>query len=254
MGNRLPVTLAIITMNEESKIGRCIESCPWASEIVVVDSGSQDRTVEIAKKMGATVVVEKFRGYRGQKQYATDLAKNNWVLSLDADEVLSPDLAQEIERLFQNGVSRFDGYEMPRKSYHMGQWILHGGWYPDYQLRLFDKTRGKWTGGNVHERVDTKTVKRLRGEILHHVFDSLADQVDANNRYSTLGAMDLHQRGKKFSFLKLVLKPISKFFETYLFKRGFLDGMPGFIISVGASYSVFLKFAKLRELEKKGGS
>lgn len=250
--DRLPITLAIITLNEESKIGRCIESCPWASEVVVVDSGSQDKTVDIAKGLGATVVVEKFRGYREQKQFATNLAKNNWVLSLDADELLSSDLSQEIHGLFRKGVSE-DGFEMPRKSFHMGRWILHGGWYPDYQLRLFDKTRGQWVGGNVHEHFDAKNVKRLRGEILHHVFENLSDQVDTNNRYSTFGAMDLYQKGKKFSIFKLLFKPISKFLETYMIKRGFLDGLPGFIISVGAAYSVFLKFAKLRELENKQG-
>ncbi len=248
-----PISLVIITLNEESNIARCIASAPFVSDILVLDSGSTDQTVELAKGLGARVIVEPWRGYFKQKLRATELAEQDWVLSLDADEALSPELAEEIRALeFSEGsdLSGVDGFEMPRLSFHMGRWIRHGGWYPDRQLRLFHRGRAQWSGGMVHERVRAERVQRLRGDIHHYVFKDLSDQVQTNNEYSSLGAEDLRQRGKSFSLLKLLLKPWSKFFETYLLKGGFRDGLPGFIISVGASYSVFLKFAKLWESEQ----
>ncbi len=252
---KLPISLVIISLNEEVNVERCIESCPWASEVVLLDSGSTDRTVDLATSKGAKVYIEKFRGYREQKQRATDLAQNNWILSLDADEALSPELSKEIQLLFENSPTK-DGYEIPRKSFHMGRWILHGGWHPDRQLRLFNKEKAKWAGGNVHEYIEITSEAQqtglLKNSILHWVFDDLTDQVDTNNKYSSFGARDLLDRGKKFSILKLITKPISKFLETYVVKRGFLDGLPGFIVAVGAAYSVFLKFSKLWELEQNG--
>lgn len=247
--SKLPVSLVIISLNEEDNIERCISSCPWASEVILLDSGSTDRTTEIAKKNGAEVFVEKFRGYREQKQRATELAKNDWIISLDADEALSPQLSQEIQNSFAHNQQK-DGFEMPRKSFYMNRWITHGGWYPDKQLRFFNRQKAKWVGGHVHERVSAANVASFKSPILHWVFKDLKDQIDANNRYSGYGALDLFHKGKKFSVLKLIFKPISKFLETYLVKRGFLDGLPGFIISVGAAYSVFLKFSKLWELEQ----
>ena len=249
----MPLTLTIISLNEAANIERCIRSAPWASEVVVVDSGSTDGTVEIAKKLGAKVFVEEWRGYRDQKNRAVELATNDWILSLDADEALSSDAVSEVESLIASGVLQseaVDGFEFPRLSFHMGRWIKHGGWYPDRQLRLFHKKRAKWSEGHVHERIQAKNVRRLTHPILHWPFTDLAEQVRTNNNYSTLGARDLFDRGKKFSVLRMILKSKSKFIETYILKRGFLDGLPGFIISVGAAYSVFLKFAKLRELEK----
>lgn len=245
---KLPVTLAIITLNEESNISRCIESVPWASEVIVVDSGSTDQTVAIARKLGAVVQHQDFLGFRKQKQVAVEMASYNWILSLDADEALSQELSEEIQKKFKDDL-KADGYMMPRLSYHMGRWIRHGGWYPDYQLRLFNKHTAHWGGGHVHEKVVAEKVERFKNNIHHWVFRDLTHQVEANNRYSGLGAQDLKDKKKKFNILKLIFKPISKFLECYVTKRGFLDGLPGFIIAVGAAYSVFLKFAKLYELE-----
>lgn len=243
-----PISLVIITLNEEENIARCIQSVPWADEVIVLDSESRDNTRQIAESLGAKVHIQKFLGFRDQKQRATDLAKNDWILSLDADEALSLGLSQEILDTFDTTPIQ-DGYRMPRLSFHLGRWIKHGGWYPDRQLRFFNRTKAKWGGGHVHEKIDCENVGTFKNNLLHYVFRDLKHQVDANNRYSTLGAKDLFDRKKKFSIIKLLLKPISKFLETYIWKLGFMDGLPGFIISVGASYSVFLKFSKLKELE-----
>lgn len=251
--NRARVSLAIISLNEAKNIERCIRSVPFADDVVVVDSGSVDRTREIAEASGARVYNEEWRGFRAQKQRATELCQHEWVLSLDADEALSPEAAREIESLLASArLNECDGYEFPRLTWNLGRWIRHGGWYPDRQLRLYHRARAEWKGGgHVHERVSATRVERLSHPILHWPFPDLTEQVATNNRYSSLGAKELRDRNKKFSIAKLVFKPISKFLETYVAKRGFLDGLPGFIISVGAAYSVFLKFAKLWELEKR---
>ena len=247
---KTPLSLAIICLNEAANIERCIRSVPFASDVVVLDSRSTDRTREIAVALGARVFDEEWRGFRAQKQRAVDLCAHDWVLSLDADECLSAASAQEIEVLLKCPLAG-DGFEFPRLSWTLGRWIRHGGWYPDWQLRLFNRKRASWQGGeHVHERVSAENVSRLREPIEHYPFENLAEQIATNNRYSGLGATEIFTRGRKFSLVKLIWKPISKFLETYLVKRGFMDGLPGFIISVGAAYSVFLKFAKLWELQR----
>lgn len=250
---RIPLSLAIICLDEAENIERCIRSVPFASEIVVVDSGSKDGTQAIASRLGARVLEEKWLGFRDTKQLATDRCSHDWVLSLDADEALSEEAAREIEALLSSAeLENYDGYEFPRLTWNLGRWIRHGGWYPDRQLRLFNRKRAKWMGGDhVHERVEAARVKRLSSPLHHWPFSTHAEQVATNNRYSGLGAMELKARGKTFSVAKLVFKPWSKFMETYFVKRGFLDGLPGFIISVGAAYSVFLKWVKLWEIERR---
>jgi len=248
----VPLSLAIICLNEAANIERCIRSVPFAAEVVVVDSGSTDGTREIAERCGAKVYEREWRGFRDQKRLATELCSHDWVLSLDADEALSPEAQEEVLNLLNSSqLADFDGYEFPRLSWHLGRWIYHGGWYPDYQLRLYNRRRAQWEGGeHVHERVHAPRAKRLKSCILHWPFVDLSEQVNTNNRYSSLGAVELHSKGKKFSLFKLLTKPLSKFLETYLIKGGFRDGMPGFVIAVGAAYSVFLKFAKLWEIER----
>jgi glycosyltransferase involved in cell wall biosynthesis len=247
-----PFSLAIICLNEAANIERCLRSVPFANDVVVLDSHSTDRTREISEALGARVFNEDWRGFRAQKQRATDLCNHDWVLSLDADEALSEEAQAELRELLSAPtLENQDGYELPRVSWNLGRWIRHGGWSPDLQLRLFNRKRATWQGGeHVHERVSAKNVGRLTHAILHWPFENLAEQVATNNRYSGLGAAELRARGAKFSLFKLLWKPWSKFLETYILKRGFLDGMPGFVIAVGAAYSVFLKFAKLWEEEK----
>lgn len=246
---KLPISVVIITLNEEAHIERCIRSVPFADDIVVVDSFSADRTVEIAEKCGARVFKEKWKGFGPQKAFATEQAKNPWIISLDADEALSPELAAEIVESFSD-LDPEAGYLFPRKSHHLGRWIEHGGWYPDYQLRLYNKTKSQWNSASLHEKVEVKKILKMKRDLLHWVFDNLSDQVITNDRYSTLGAKQLAEAHERFSYLKMIFKPFGKFVETYFVKRGFQDGLPGFIISVGAAYSLFLKFAKLWEIER----
>lgn len=246
----ISVSLTVITLNEEENIARCLSSVDFADDIVVLDSGSTDRTVEIAKSMGARVFSEEWRGYRDQKARAVELAEHDWILSLDADEALSDDLLKEIKEKIAGGLQA-GGYESPRLSHHMGRWIWHGGWYPDRQLRFFNRKKCHWSEGHVHEKVVGENIQSLKNPIYHWPFKDLKAQMQTNNEYSSLAAQDLFDRKKSYSCIKLIFKPISKFLETYLLKRGFLDGWPGFVISVGAAYSMFLKWAKLRELEKK---
>jgi len=247
---KLPLSLIVVTLNEEANIERCLKSVPFATEIVVVDSFSTDRTVEIAQKMGARVIQEQWRGYGPQKAFAVSQATNEWILSLDADEALSPESQNEIQTKFAT-LNPEAGYELPRKSFHLGRWILHGGWYPDRQLRLFNCRHSQWSDNSLHEKVQVKHKERLEQPILHWVFDDLSDQVITNDKYSTLGAKSLAESGQSFSLLKLIFKPWGKFIECYFIKLGFLDGLPGFVIAVGAGYSMFLRHAKLWEMQMK---
>lgn len=246
--SRLSLSLVIITLNEEKNIERCIKSVPFASEVIIVDSFSRDRTVEIAARLGAKVLVREFMGYREQKQFALSLATQEWVLSLDADEALSVELQYEIPVLLSR--ADVDGFRIPRCSFHLDRWIRHGGWYPDYQNRLFRRKSGSWTGGEVHEHIQILgRIETLTHDLHHYVFTDFTDQIDTNNEFSTLGAVELQKRGEKFSALKIVFRPLGKFLECYVWKKGFLDGVPGFVIALGAAQSLFFKYAKLWELE-----
>ena len=246
---KLPISLVVITLNEERNLARCLGSCSFVDEVIVVDSFSSDQTVEVAKKMGAKVFQQKWLGYGAQKNFANAQAKNDWILSLDADEALSPELATEI----QNQAAMLNpkcAYRMPRLSFFLGRWIQHGGWYPDKQMRLFNKKHSSWDQNAIHEKIQADQVADLQNNLLHFVFKDKSQQVQANDRYSSLQAQKLFEQKIKFQFLKLIFKPIGKFLECYFFKRGFLDGMPGFLIAVSAGYSMFLKWAKLWELEQ----
>jgi glycosyltransferase involved in cell wall biosynthesis len=246
---KLPISLVIITFNEEAHIERCIRSAPFVDDIIVVDSFSTDRTVEIATSLGARVFNEKWKGFGPQKAFAAEQAKNPWILSLDADEALSSELSHEIQQKFST-LDPQAGYLVPRRSFYLNRWISHGGWYPDYQLRMFNKEQSQWNSAGLHEKVEVKRQLKFLRDLHHYVFDDLHDQVQTNNRYSGLGAQALAERGRKFSYIHLLTKPPTKFVETYFFKAGFLDGIPGFLISVSAAYSVFLKWAKLWEIER----
>ncbi|NQZ00533.1 MAG: glycosyltransferase family 2 protein [Bdellovibrionales bacterium] len=246
------LSLAIITLNEEGNIERCIQSVPFADEVVVVDSGSSDKTVEIAKACGAKVFHQEWLGFQRQKQLAVEHTSNRWVLALDADESLSSELADELKQLLSGDqLASYAAYKVPRLSYHFGRWIRHGGWYPDYQVRLLDKENAKWSGGELHEFVASKSVGTLKQDLHHYVFRDLSHQVQTNDRYSGLGAKKLFSAGSRFSALKMIFRSVFKFFECYVLKRGFLDGVPGLVIAVGAGYSMFLRYAKLYEMQSQ---
>jgi glycosyltransferase involved in cell wall biosynthesis len=247
---KLPISLVVIAKNEEKSLPQCLASCSWVQDIVVVDSDSSDRTVEVAQKLGARVIVKPWMGFGLQKRFAVEQAKFDWVICLDADEQVSESLQAEILARFEK-LDPSTGYYLPRKSYHMGRWITHGGWYPDYQLRLFNRTAGNWNDAPIHEKVIVSKSDRLSEPLYHLLFENLADQINTNNRYSSLQAEQHFSKGQKFNLYKLVIKPWVKFIECYFLKLGFLDGLPGFVIAVGAGYSVFIRWAKVWELERK---
>ncbi len=243
------ISATVITFNEEANIAGALESLRWADEIVVVDSGSTDATLEICRKFGVSPCTRAWTGYVDQKNWAVEKAKNDWVFSLDADERVSPALQQEMTSLISAG-PRHPGYRIPRVAFFMGRWIRHGDWYPDYQLRLFDRRHGRWQGGRVHEsvRLDQEP-GLLNGEIHHFTYRDLSAYLRRLESYSTLAAADYRQRGKVSTPLSMLLNPTATFVKTYLLKRGFLDGTPGFVVAVMGAVSVFFKYAKLYELQ-----
>jgi glycosyltransferase involved in cell wall biosynthesis len=248
---RPPITVTIITLNEENNLPRAIESVRWADEVVVVDSGSTDQTVELARQLGAKVFHNSWQGYGQQKNYAQRQASHDWILNIDADESVSPVLAQEIDQVLtavNEGRSQAKGFFFPRRTFYLGRWIRHGGWYPNYLVRLADRRSASWSEPQVHEALEVQgEVLGLQEALDHYSFSSIQDQIVTNLRFSRLGSQDLLRRGKQPSQLKLLLKPLGKFIETYFLKKGFLDGLPGFIISVNAAHSMFLKYAYLLE-------
>lgn len=247
----LPLSAVIITRNEEANIERCLKSVHFCNEILLVDSGSTDKTLEIARRFTNNIHSRPWAGFANQKNEATALARNEWVLSIDADEVVPLALQAEIRKLFEaDGLSKYAAFSMPRKTIHFGRWIRYGGWYPNRLVRLFNRRLGQWQGAELHERwVSSGLLGNLQEPLEHYSFSGLEDQVARNNQYSSLGALKLQREGKRFQWIRLVVKPASKFLETYFLKLGFLDGYPGLIISISAAYSVFLKWAKLWELQ-----
>ncbi len=245
------LSAAIITYNEEQRIGGCLESVAWADEIVVVDSFSQDKTVQICRKFGARVIQHQWPGHIKQKNYALAQAAHDWVLSLDADEVASAELASQIQQLMQQERLELAGYYLPRQTHYLGRWIRHCGWYPDYKLRLFDRRRAHWGGEDPHDSIicEGKTA-RLSGCIYHYSFDSLADHLNTIDRFTSIAASERYKKGAKASLGQLVLRPPLTFLKLYLIKLGFLDGIPGLIACVLSAYHVFIKYAKLWELEQ----
>ncbi|MGD0578280.1 MAG: glycosyltransferase family 2 protein [Bryobacteraceae bacterium] len=240
------ISATIITQNEERNLPRAIESLRCCDEILVVDSGSTDRTVEIAEKYGARVLEANWRGYAGQKNYASDQAAHDWVLSIDADEALSEDLEAEIWQIKKNG-PQYDAYTVPRMAQYLGRWILHSGWYPDRKIRLFDRRKANWVGEFVHESVvSTGRVGVLEGNLLHYTCGSLSEHLKSMDRYTTLAAEEVVARRKPVGAGRLLLDPPWTFLKTYFLQGGYLDGVEGLAIAYMASLYTFLKYAKAR--------
>ena len=244
------LSVVIITKNEEENIGRCIESVKEISDdIVVVDSGSTDRTVEIAKSLGARTFYKEWQGYSVQKNYAVGLAKNEWVLSLDADEELSTELAQEI--LKRIGSGNYDCYLLNRQTYYLGAFLKHG-WFPEWRLRLFKKGIGKFEE-EAHDvcRCKGRVGRIEKGVIYHYSFKSLESHVSKSVSYAKLVAETLHAEGKRVYLSQLILRPLWHFLKVYILKKGFLEGRRGLLISVIGAFYTFLKYAFLLELQLK---
>jgi len=244
----MKISATIIAFNEERNVPRVIESLRCCDEILVLDSGSNDRTVEIATKLGARVVEASWHGYAAQKNIATELATHDWILSLDADESLSEALEAEIWQIKKNG-PKFDAYTMPRLAQYLGRWILHSGWYPDRKVRLFDRRKAKWVGDFVHESVKVNgTVGHLKSNLLHFTCNSLSEHLRMMDSYTTLAAQELVSRGKAVDFTNLLLDPPWTFFRTYVLRCGFLDGVEGLAIAYMAALYNFVKYSKARHM------
>jgi len=244
----MKITATIITVNEERNIARAVESLRCCDEILILDSGSTDRTVELAQNLGARVIEAGWRGFAGQKNWAAEQASHEWILSLDADEALSESLEAEILALKKDG-PRFDGYTMPRMANYLGRWILHSGWYPDRKVRLYLRSKGKWVGDFVHEsvHVDGK-VGHLESNILHFTCESLSEHVKTMDRYTTLAAQELVARKEPVSTTRMLCHPLWTFLKSYFFQRGFQDGLEGLIIAYMAAFYSFLKYSKTRNM------
>jgi glycosyltransferase involved in cell wall biosynthesis len=247
----MKITATIITLNEERNIARAMESLRCCDQILVLDSGSVDRTVELATKLGAAVVEDFWRGYANQKNCAAGHAEHDWILSLDADEALSEALEGEIWNVKKRGPT-FDAYTMPRMAKYMGRWILHGGWYPDRKVRLYNRHKARWVGDFVHESVKVQgRVGHLESNLLHFTCDSLSEHLKTLDRYTTLAAEELVSRKTKIGLDNLILDPAWTFLRSYVLQRGFLDGLEGLTIAHMAAIYTFLKYAKARNMSSE---
>lgn len=243
---RAPLSACIIAMDEEERIGACLESLAFCDEVVVVDSHSSDRTRELAAARGARVIERDWPGHVAQKEYAIRAAAHEWVLCVDADEQLSPELRAQIVRLQERGFEGAQGWRFPRCSEYLGRWIRHGTWYPDRQLRLFDRRRGRWGGRDPHDRVELDgRVGELSGELLHRPYRTLAEHLETIESYTSLMARGMWERGERASALDLLTHPLARVLRFYVLKRGFLDGWRGLLLALLAGWYVFLKYAKL---------
>lgn len=244
----MKITATIITLNEERNVVRVVESLRCSDEILIVDSGSTDRTVELAEKLGVRVLEAGWLGYAAQKNWAAEHASNEWILSLDADEALSEALEAEIWNLKKSG-PEYDAYTMPRLARYLGRWIYHSGWYPDRKVRLYHRDKAKWVGDFVHESVQASgRVGHLHSNILHFTCDSLSEHVKTMDRYTTLAAQELAARKMTVPLTRLIVDPAWTFIKTYFFQCGFMDGPEGLTIAQMAAFYSFLKYSKARNM------
>jgi glycosyltransferase involved in cell wall biosynthesis len=250
------LSVTIIARNEEAQIGDCLESVRWADEIVVVDTGSVDRTLEICHKYTPHVDSRLWEGYVPAKNAALELATGDWILSLDADERVSDGLRQEIAALQHQPMATLAaGYAIPRRNYLWGRWLRYGGLYPDYQIRLFKRGKGGFKARRVHESVAVDgRVERLQHAIQHHSYQGIGDVIQRLERYTDLAALDLRDQGQPFRVTALVMCPLGRFLRNYVLKQGFRDGTPGLIMAVSYAYSVFVREVKLWEMTQSHGA
>lgn len=251
------ISATVITLNEEHNIADALKSLRWADEIIVVDSESTDRTIEIARQFTDRVFVRQWPGFSSQKNFAAEQALNQWIFNLDADERVSDELVREIEALKNGPEPDAAGYEMPRLTFYLGRWIRHSGWYPDHKLRLYRRDAGGFRGEYVHESVEVRgKVARLKGDILHYTIRNSSEHHLRLDRYTTLAAEDRIRAGKTTTLAALLLSPVLAFVRSYFLRLGFLDGIQGLAIAWFAAHYVFLKKLKVweadRALQNKG--
>lgn len=246
------ISATIITLNEEDSIRECIESLKFADEIIVVDSGSKDKTVKVSLDLGAKVIQQEWLGFGAQKQLAVDQAENSWVFCIDADERVSSELNAEIEALKLQDDINPNAFNMPRCNRFLGRWLRHGEGYPDHNLRLFHKKHACWSDHRVHEHVITEEkVGLLKGDILHESEDGVFDYLQKQNRYTSLQAEAMFAKGKRSSVSRMLVSPVTRFIKFYFIRRGFQDGAPGLIHVLIGCINSMMKYAKLIELQRK---
>ena len=242
------LSVVVVTFNEEDRIRACLESAAWADELIVVDAESHDKTAAIARELTDQVFVRRWPGFAAQKNFALAQARGAWILSLDADEVVSPPLREEIAAIVERGGAH-TGYAIPRRNVFWGRWIRHGGLYPDWQLRLFARGRGRFAERSVHESVTVEgSVGRLTGHLEHRSYRDVADFLARADRYSTLAAEEWLAAGRPSRpLIDLTVRPVGRFLGMYLARGGFLDGWRGFLLAVLYGYYVLMRSAKVWE-------
>ncbi|MER3524831.1 MAG: glycosyltransferase family 2 protein [Ignavibacteria bacterium] len=246
------VSVITLAYNEEHNIAECLASVRWADEIIVVDSGSTDRTLELARRFTATVLEVPWQGYGKTKNIALEHATGEWILWLDADERVPDELAAEMQEAIRRNDPVIAGYSVARRAFFLGRWIKHCGWYPGRVTRLFRKAKSRFTESNVHEQVIVDgAIAPLRHDLLHFTDPNLHHYFQKFNRYTSLAAEDLQAAGKRFSLFDIIVRPTFLFVKMYILKRGFLDGMQGFILCVVSAVYVFTKYAKLWERQQR---
>ena len=249
--SRPRLSVVVITLNEAERLRACLESAAWADELVVVDAESQDKTVQIAREFTDRVLVRPWAGFAEQKNFAVAQATGDWILSLDADEEVPPELRAEIQALLGAEPAE-DGYRVPRRNIFWGRWIRHGGLYPDWQLRLFRRGRGRFVERTVHESVRVEgRVGRLASPLVHRSYRDVADFLERADRYSTLAAAEWVRSGRRAGVGDLVVRPAGRFLSMYVVRGGFLDGWPGFLLACLYAYNVFVRSAKVWERARR---
>jgi len=252
----LKITAAIITFNEADNVRAACESVAWADEVLVVDSESTDSTRDIARECGASVITRPWPGFAAQKQFAAEAAQHDWIFSLDADERVSTELRASVEELRARPEAQLaDGYRVSRRSFYMGRWIRGGGWYPDYQLRMYRRSRGRWQGAHVHESVgmcEGSRVETLGGDLLHYsVRDASHHHRMIGERYGPLAAKKMFEAGRRTTPLRLAVAAPAAFTRSFILKGGFRDGVAGLSIAGFAAHHAFLKHILLWEMQKR---
>jgi len=246
------LSVVTITLNEEHNIVECLKSVSWADELIVVDSGSSDRTVDLARQAGARVLQLPWRGYGATKNDALRYAAGDWILWLDADERVPPELAAEIRDIVGRSDVSSPGFTVARRAFFLGKWIRHCGWYPSRVTRLFRRSKGRFSENRVHEQLILEgDTGQLRNDLLHFTDPHLYHYFEKFNRYTSLAAEDLHAAGARFSLYDVLVRPPFVFLKMFVVRRGFLDGMHGFVLSLASMAYVFVKYAKLWELQKE---
>jgi len=243
------ITAIIITLNEEENIEKCLQSIAWVDEIIIVDSGSTDRTEEISKKYTNNFVYSEWSGFGMQKQKALDKASSNWVLSIDADEIITKELRKEIKKIISSE-NFFNGYKIPRRSFYMGKFIKHCGWYPDYVTRLALRNSCFFSDDIVHERLILTNGKEgfCKFNIEHFPYKNITHHIEKINKYSELSAIKMFENNQEISWLKILITPFFGFFRAFFLRLGFLDGWQGFVVSLSTGFIGFLKYLKLKEM------